>query len=155
LEGVKAIAAGFDHSVALTAPKPPGISTPPARQEVARWQHASLTVTATGYPLSYQWRKDGVNISGACATHTPFITGDQRGGELYGRGWRHPQECDERAPGGRDADSASPGAVVAWGDNSAGQTSVPVAAQSGVAAISARALHTVALLTDGSVVEWE
>jgi hypothetical protein len=45
-------------------------------------------------------------------------------------------------------------AVVAWGDNSYGQTTVPVEAQSGVKAIAAGLVHTVALKSDGSVVAW-
>src|SRR5262245_43258506 len=46
-------------------------------------------------------------------------------------------------------------AVVAWGDTGYGQTTVPVAAQSGVTAIAAGVSHTMALKTDGSVVEWK
>src|SRR5258706_5858424 len=60
------------------------------------------------------------------------------------------------------AQAQSVGAVVAWGDNAYGQTTVPVAAQSGVAAIAAGGTdydwfgnsHTVALKTNGSVVAW-
>src|SRR5688572_28906581 len=46
------------------------------------------------------------------------------------------------------------GSVVAWGYNSYGQTTVPVAAQSGVVAIAAGVNHTVALKSDGSVLSW-
>src|SRR5262245_2298132 len=45
-------------------------------------------------------------------------------------------------------------AVVVWGNNDEGQTTVPFAAQSGVTAIAAGYLHTVALKNDGSVVAW-
>jgi alpha-tubulin suppressor-like RCC1 family protein len=44
--------------------------------------------------------------------------------------------------------------VVAWGNNSEGQTTLPVAAQSGVTAIAAGNVHAVALKDDGSVVAW-
>lgn len=49
---------------------------------------------------------------------------------------------------------AAQGTVVAWGDNSFGQTTVPVAAQSGVTAIAAGGNHTVALKDDGMVMVW-
>jgi uncharacterized delta-60 repeat protein len=44
--------------------------------------------------------------------------------------------------------------VVAWGDNTFGQTTVPVAARTGVRAVVAGGSHTVALKTNGSVVAW-
>jgi hypothetical protein len=50
--------------------------------------------------------------------------------------------------------AAPVGSVVAWGLNDSGQTTVPIAAQSGVTAIAAGGYHTVALKTDGSVVAW-
>src|SRR5262245_38570230 len=43
-------------------------------------------------------------------------------------------------------------AVVAWGLNNSGQTTLPVAAQSGVTAIAAGSGHNVALKNDGTVV---
>lgn len=46
------------------------------------------------------------------------------------------------------------GSVVAWGANDLGQTTVPAAAQSGVTAIAAGELYTLALRTDGTVVAW-
>ena len=50
-------------------------------------------------------------------------------------------------PGPRTAQAQSADAVGAWGANwDGGQTTVPVAAQSGVTAIAAGGLHTVALL---------
>ena len=54
--------------------------------------------------------------------------------------------------------ASSPGSVVAWGTivqgYDYGQTDVPAAAQSGVTAIAANNLQTVALRSDGSVVGW-
>ena len=44
----------------------PSITTQPSNQTVIAGQTASFTVTATGAaPLSYQWRKGGVNVTGA------------------------------------------------------------------------------------------
>jgi hypothetical protein len=45
---------------------PPAITTQPVSQTVDPGQNVSFTVTATGVaPLSYQWRKGGVNVTGA------------------------------------------------------------------------------------------
>lgn len=46
------------------------------------------------------------------------------------------------------------GGVVTWGDNTYGQTTVPVAARSEVTAIAAGWYHTAALKNNGSVVVW-
>ncbi len=45
---------------------PPAITTQPAGQTVTEGETATFTVAASGTaPLSYQWQKNGVNISGA------------------------------------------------------------------------------------------
>src|SRR6188508_2162164 len=49
---------------------------------------------------------------------------------------------------------ASGGAVVAWGNNDDGQSSIPLAAQDGIKAITAGDFHTVALKNDGTVTAW-
>ena len=50
---------------------PPTITVQPAPQSIALGEPASFTVTATGDNLSYQWQKDGADISGATsATYT-------------------------------------------------------------------------------------
>jgi hypothetical protein len=46
------------------------------------------------------------------------------------------------------------GSVFAWGDDRAGQATVPPAAQRGVVAIAAGATHSLALLSNGAVVTW-
>jgi hypothetical protein len=50
-------------------PIPPVIVTQPVNVSVTEPDPATFTVVATGdAPLSYQWRRDGVNISGATST---------------------------------------------------------------------------------------
>jgi hypothetical protein len=49
----------------LTINTAPSISTEPVAQTVCYGSGATFSVTATGTALTYQWRKNGVNISGA------------------------------------------------------------------------------------------
>lgn len=49
---------------------------------------------------------------------------------------------------------ASPGTVIAWGNNIYGQTDVPTAAQSGITAIAAGYFHTVVLKNGGIPLSW-
>ena len=56
----------------------PSITTQPANQTVTAGQAATFTVAATGTaPLSYQWQKNGANISAATSSSytTPPTTG--------------------------------------------------------------------------------
>jgi len=53
----------------LTVQSPPSITTPPASATVTAGQTANFSVTAAGTsPLSYQWQKNGANISGATSS---------------------------------------------------------------------------------------
>jgi hypothetical protein len=65
-------------SQALTAaPVAPAITTQPAGQTVVAGQPATFAVAATGTaPMSYQWKKNGTNISGATSSSytTPATT---------------------------------------------------------------------------------
>lgn len=47
----------------------------------------------------------------------------------------------------------SDGTVVAWGDNSKGQTSIPAGLKN-VVAIDAKQNHSAAILADGTMVHW-
>jgi hypothetical protein len=61
---------------------PPSITTQPANVTVRAGRKAKFTVTATGTaPLTYQWMKNGVNISGATRASytTPATTGADNG----------------------------------------------------------------------------
>ena len=55
-------------SATLTVLVPPTIVTPPASASVVAGNAATFTVTANGTaPLTYQWKKNGVNLAGATA----------------------------------------------------------------------------------------
>ena len=62
-------------------PELPEITTHPAAQTVVAGLSATFSVVATGGSLSYQWQKNGVNISGAISSiyTTPLLTMDDNG----------------------------------------------------------------------------
>ena len=53
------------NAVALTVNTPPAITTQPTAQTACTGSNVSFSVAATGTGLTYQWRKNGNNISGA------------------------------------------------------------------------------------------
>ena len=69
--------------VTLTVNTPPAITTQPVGVAVVTGQRAAFAVVATGSPTpTFQWRKDGVNISGATQATLSFaavITADAGG----------------------------------------------------------------------------
>jgi hypothetical protein len=157
--GMSAYGVSLDETdtITVTAPLPPAIVTQPVGQTVDAGQNAGFTVTATGYPLRYQWRKDGVDLPGATEATLNLLSvqAQQAGG--YTVVVSNSLGSVTSAPPAIlkvNSASAATGAVVAWGQNSDGQTTVPAAAQSGVTAIAAGGYHTVALKGGGSVVAW-
>jgi alpha-tubulin suppressor-like RCC1 family protein len=167
LSGVTAIAAGWLYTVALGVPTRPIIHAQPVSQAVNVWQSPAFTVMARGFALNYQWSKDGVDLAGATsATYSLPLAQTNQAGSSYTVVVSNPAGSVTSAPPAIltvDA-TVAPGTVVAWGDNRSGQTTVPLAAQSGVTAIAAGGDgggydtygvgHTVALKNDGSVVAW-
>ena len=75
-----------DGGVTVTAPSvAPAITTQPANQTVTVGQTVTFSVVATGTaPLSYQWQKGGVNISGGTsASYTTPVTVLSDSGSVY------------------------------------------------------------------------
>src|SRR5438105_3727730 len=111
----------------------------------------TLSVTTVGYPVSYQWRKDGVNISGETdALYSLHLAQTSHAGaytvvasSYLGSVTSAPAILAVNA-------TAAPGTVVSWG----AYRDVPAAAQSGVTTIAAGGEHTLALKNDGSVLGW-
>ena len=69
----------------LTVNSPPVITTQPGNPSVTVGQTATFSVTATGTaPLSYQWRKNGVDIASATsASYTTPVTALSDDGALF------------------------------------------------------------------------
>ena len=69
----------------MTNDSAPAITAQPSSQTVAVGQTATFSVTATGMaPLSYQWQKNGTNISGATAASytTPPVAKPDNGAQF-------------------------------------------------------------------------
>ncbi|MFZ2276154.1 MAG: immunoglobulin domain-containing protein [Prosthecobacter sp.] len=158
---VLAVGGGLRHSLAVVT-VPPTVLIPPADQTRLTSQTAAFTVSASGTPpYSYQWYKDGVllangvRISGVTtATLTvSSLTVADAGDYTVELG-----NCTDMtlsAPGHLTVTPViPPGVVIAWGDDTFGQSNVPQAAKSGVIAIAAGQGHTLALKTNGSVLAW-
>jgi hypothetical protein len=75
----------FEFEVYGPSGTPPSITTQPASQTVTVGQTATFSVVATGTaPLSYQWRKNGANISGATSSsYTTPATVSSDNGALF------------------------------------------------------------------------
>ena len=72
-------------TLTVTSALPPTIATQPSNQRVHVGQTAKFNVMATGTPpLSYQWRKNGVNIDGATrSSYTTSPTTQEDNGSLF------------------------------------------------------------------------
>jgi invasion protein IalB len=82
VNGANVAGVNFTDSAAAVAPT---ITTQPGNQTVTAGQTATFTVVAAGTaPLSYQWQKSGVNITGAAsASYTTPVTTTADGGASF------------------------------------------------------------------------
>ena len=132
-------------------------SITPPRQVIPIGGNLILSVTATG-ATSHQWQRNGLLIPGATTANYQISNASpERDGGRY-----EVKIINDRTVPSETALSStiflmvgSPTStrVVAWGDNSLGQTAVP-SGLSGVVAISAGGTHTMALKSDGTVSSW-
>jgi len=152
--GITAIAGGGTFTAVLGTPTAPAIIEPLASQEVNVWQNPSFTVRATGFPLFYQWRKDGVDLAGAtnATCNLPLVQTSHAG--TYTVVVSNVLGSVTSAVAELTVKTNLVGTVVVWGTDYSGVANVPVAAQSEVTAVSAGSSHLVALKNDGSVVAW-
>ena len=137
----------------------PGIATQPQPVTVTVGQSVQFSVTATGTaPLSYQWQRNTQNISGATGATYAIASaqladaGDFSVVVSNAAGDVTSQVAKLTVQPLTD-DTLQSGTVVAWGQNTDGQTTVPVGLR-GVTAIAAGNDHTAAVKSDGTVVAW-
>ncbi len=152
---ITTIAAGGKHTVVLAVPTAPEIIEQPGNQVVSAGRSAGFSVKASGYPLYYQWRKDGTNIDGATGSTCSlgFADADQAGrytvivSNILGG-------VTSSVPAVLTVDPPLAGKVIFWGRNDFGQPDVPAPARSGVTAVAIGNGFIVALRTNGTVVAW-
>ena len=118
--GVAASTASAAPAITATAPANSAIGVPVAATVSAVFSRAMDPVTLTAQTVTLS-HLDGIKALAAGYAHTVALKNN--------------------------------GTVVAWGDNSSGQTSVP-AGLAAVASVAAGESHSVALKSDGTVVAW-
>ena len=141
--------AWVDQVVFTAVPTAPGIIAQPAGQSVLAGTPVTFNVTAYGTPpLSYQWRFNGGDIPGATTSSFALARANSTNSGAY-------SVLVANAYGSVISSNALLGVVsiVAWGDNTVAQITVPPAAIN-VVAIAAGAWHSLALRADGVVVAW-
>ena len=109
----------------------------------------SVGVSGTGL-LSYSWALNGVAIPG---TNTSLVLSNIQPAQSGYYRFTVANQYGSRSSTGRVSVLGSRSAVVAWGDDSANQTSVPSGLNDAVA-VAGGDYHTLALRHDGSVLAW-
>jgi sugar lactone lactonase YvrE len=133
----------------LTIKGPPSIITQPASQVVWQGQNAVLSVVATGtQPLVYQWRFNGSDLPGATGSAIVLAPVAAANAGTY-------SVLITNSAGMAASSNAVlvVTSVALWGNNSFGQSTVPVGAAN-LIAVAAGAWHNVGLRVDGTVIAW-
>jgi alpha-tubulin suppressor-like RCC1 family protein len=142
------------HSARLGLLGAPVILTQPVNLALETWRPAGFTVVASGTPpLTYQWRKEDQVLSGA--TGATCSLGPARAAHegTYSVVVNNAEGSVTSVVTSLAVTGAHARRVVAGGNNSGGETVVPLAL-GGVTAIAAGGRHTVALLENATVVAW-
>jgi len=132
-------------------PSAPMILVPPSGQLAATRGSGAFTVSARGSePLAYQWQFNGADI--AETTNSTLVLENIQATSAGGY-----RVTVSNANGVMVSPSAAlvvgPAVVVAWGDNSDGQTNVPLSLTN-MTAVAGGSYHSLALRSSGTLVAW-
>jgi len=135
----------------LTVYQIPTILQPLTNQVVDISNTVTLSVTALGSPtLTYTWQLNGVPIAGS--NPTLILTNIQPSQSGYYK-ITVTNQFGSVSSTGRVSVLGPQSSVIAWGDNSGGQTNVPSNLDD-LVAVAGGDYHTVALHHDGTLVAW-
>ena len=148
---------GLTNSLAwgLDVQSAPAVAGNPMLQNVLVGSHVCLNAEVSGLePISLQWRlngvdlQDGPRITGATSTALCLDNAQSQDSGIYSL---VASNANGSVTGVVAQISVSP--IIAWGDNSAQQCSVPLGTVD-VASIAAGGEHSLALRADHSIVAW-
>jgi hypothetical protein len=149
----------YSYPVTLTVATKPVITRPPLNLRAGFGASADFTVTVVGGPpLSYQWLFDGRPIWGGTnsALHLAYVQPSQAGTYAVIVSNAFGTATSSQATltvAGLPQSNRPAGAVVGWGNDNAGLSTVP-AKLSVAVAVAAGGAHSLALQPDGTVVGW-
>jgi parallel beta-helix repeat protein len=135
----------------LTVFQNPTLQQGLSNQVVDSGSTLTLTVDVVGSPtLAYAWQLNGAAIPGT--NSTLVISNIQPSQSGYYR-VTITNQYGSIISTGRESVLMTPSSIIAWGDNSSGQTSVPANLQD-VVAVAGGDYHSLALRHDGTLIAW-
>ena len=133
----------------FTIHSPPIVFGQPLTQQAVLGTDANWNVSADGsFPIAYQWQFNGLNIPDA--THATLILSNV---QTTSAGLYSVTLSNEFGVAASSNAQLYVTPIAAWGDNSFGQTDVPLGL-SNIVAVAGGSSHSLALKTDGTVVAW-
>ena len=148
---INALGVAKSNPAQLIVEVPPQTVTPPASQIVQAGRNVTLRFSVNGSsPISYTWQCNGIPLPGTNAVLTlTNIAADMTG--YYQVTASNPYGSTSAVA--RVSVVAPASWLLAWGDNSGGQTNVP-AGMTNIVGMAGGDFHTVAIRANGTLAAW-
>jgi alpha-tubulin suppressor-like RCC1 family protein len=158
LYSISKMALGRRFTAVLSETAAPAIKRPPEAWLGATGDSVHFTVAATGFPLRYQWMKDGMNIPSATGSAlnlgpaTETMVGSYSVTVSNDSGSATSTPVDLKLLNADDP--LLSGSLIAWGYSSSSFDAIPTAAKSRIRDLSVGYDHVLALTAEGTVIAW-